>query len=67
MITFASERRGVKIEHTILGDEYSCPIDLLEEFCRFMQSLTFAEETVRSSVKELAEAYIFEDGDVGEV
>jgi len=61
MIKFVSERDGIKIEHTI--DEGFDSIKLLQEFCRFMQSLTFAEQTVIDSVKELAELFIFEESD----
>ena len=65
MIKFISERNGIKIEHTI--EQHLHGVDLLEEFCRFMQSLTFAEKTVEECVLELAEMIQFERGDVGEV
>ena len=65
MIRFISERNGIKIEHAI--DDGLEGMELLQEFCRFMQSLTFAEATVEESVLDLAELIQFERSDIGEV
>ena len=65
MIKFISERNGIKIEHEI--NDGLEGMELLQEFCRFMQSLTFAEKTVEDSVLDLAELIEFERGDVGEI